>query len=262
MALSDSGFLPLADMTLEYRMIGPRPAEAPTLVLLHEGLGSTSTWKDFPDRLAAATGYGVLVYSRRGYGRSSPHPAPWQLIYMHEEGLDILPALLDTIGFKRGILVGHSDGASIAAIYAGARHDDRLKGLVLMAPHFFTEESGLAHIRLAAQAFEEGDLRQRLMAHHGDNVDDAFWGWNKAWLDPGFRQWNLESYIPNIRVPMLLIQGEDDQYGTAAQIDAVVRACPAPVTVRWLKDCTHFPHREQPQETLSVTAEFVRKILG
>lgn len=262
MQLSDSGFLPLGHMTLEYRMIGPRPDQGPALVLLHEGLGSVTTWKDFPDQLAATTGCGVFVYSRRGYGRSSPYPAPWPLTYMHDEGQEILPALLDAIGFEQGVLVGHSDGASIAAIYAGAHHDDRLKGLVLMAPHFFTEDSGLTHIRLAAQAFAEGGLRQRLLVHHGGNVDDAFWGWNKAWLDPGFRQWNLEHYIPKIRVPVLLIQGEDDQYGTAAQLDAVSRACPAEVTTRWLADCTHFPHREQPRATLAATAAFVSRLLA
>lgn len=262
MGLSDNGSLPLDDMRLEYRMIGPRPGKASTIVLLHEGLGSVSTWKDFPDQLAAATGCGVFVYSRRGYGRSSSYPAPWPLTYMHDEAQKVLPALLDEIGFERGVLVGHSDGASIAAIYAGAHQDDRLKGLVLMAPHFFTEEGGLAHIRLAKEAFEEGPLRQRLLPHHGENVDDAFWGWNKAWLDPDFRRWNLESYIPHIRVPVLLVQGEDDQYGTGAQLDAVSRACPAAVTVQWLKDCTHFPHREQPQATLTATADFIKKSLA
>src|SRR6202140_6001209 len=160
--LAPSGFLTIGASELEYRMIGPAPDDAPTIVMLHEGLGSVGLWGDFPDRLRAATGVGVLVYSRAGYGASTPVKLPRPLDYMHVEALDVLPKLLDQIGFRRGLLVGHSDGASIAAIYAGGVQDHRIRGLVLMAPHFFTEEMGLAEIRRAGEAFDAGVLRGKL----------------------------------------------------------------------------------------------------
>ena len=261
MKLNETGFVRVADAELEYRMIGPPPGEAPTIVLLHEGLGCVSLWKDFPDRLAAAAGLGVFVYSRRGYGRSSPYEVPWPLTYMHEEGEQILPALLDTIGFRDGILFGHSDGASIAAIYAGASGDPRLRGLVLMAPHFFTEDAGIASIAEAKKAYESADLRDRLAAHHGDNVDCAFWGWNRAWLDPEFRYWDIQDYLPRIKVPVLVIQGMDDQYGTADQIAAARQKCAGRVEVAHLPDCRHSPHRDQPQKTLDASAAFILPLL-
>ncbi len=161
MTLADSGFLTLGAQRLEYRMIGPRPDQAPTLVLLHEGLGCVGLWGDFAEKLSAATGCGVFVYSRAGYGQSSPVKLPRPLTYMHDEARETLPALLDSIGFKRGLLIGHSDGASIAAIYAGSHQDHRVGGLVLIAPHFFTEDSGIASIVEARKAYETGDLRQR-----------------------------------------------------------------------------------------------------
>ena len=256
-ALSDNGRLRVGDADLEYRMIGPRPDRAPALVLLHEGLGCVSMWRDFPDRLARATGCGVFVYSRQGYGGSSACRLPRPLTYMQIEGETVLPELLGAIGFSEGFLIGHSDGASIAAIHAGTHRDRRLRGLVLIAPHFFTEATGLAAIVETAAAYERGDLRARLIKHHGKNVDGAFWGWNRAWLDPGFRQWNLTAYLPRIDLPILVIQGTDDQYGTAAQIDAVIRNCPGPVTVKLLSGCGHSPPREQPEATLAAIAEFV-----
>ena len=171
-------------------MIGPRPDAAPTLVLLHEGLGCVGLWGDFPEKLQEATGAGVFVYSRAGYGQSSPVTLPRPLTYMHDEARDMLPRLLDEIGFRRGLLIGHSDGASIAAIYAGSHQDHRVGGLVLIAPHFFTEDAGIASIVEARKAYETGDLRQRLSRWHAD-VDNAFKGWNGAWLDPDFRQWDI-----------------------------------------------------------------------
>lgn len=259
--LADEGVLTVGIWQLEYRMIGPRPAEAPTLVLLHEGLGSVSTWKDFPDQLAARTNCGVFVYSRRGYGGSSRYPDPWPLTYMHEEARDILPRVLDEIGFERGLLVGHSDGASISAIYAGGCNDDRVAGLVLIAPHFFTEDSGLTHIAMAAEAYEHGGLREKLLAHHGDNTDDAFWGWNNAWLHPGFKEWNIENHLPRITVPVLVIQGADDQYGSELQIEAAKRGVNGPFSQCLLDQCTHFPHREQPAATLDVVSDFAAQQL-
>src|SRR5688572_17751613 len=170
-------------MRLEYGMIGPRPDEAPTIVMLHEGLGCVGLWGDFPDKLQAETGAGVFVYSRAGYGRSSPAPLPRPLSFMHDEARQVLPRLLDAIGFRRGLLFGHSDGASIAAIYTGSVQDHRVRGLILIAAHFFTEDMGIAAIARARDAYATTDLRQRLSRWH-DHVDIAFRGWSDAWLDP------------------------------------------------------------------------------
>src|SRR5262245_35843528 len=180
MSLASEGMLDLGAMRLEYRMIGPRPDEAPTIVMLHEGLGCIGLWGDFPDRLQAATGAGVFVFSRAGYGRSSPVALPRPLDFMEREARDVLPRLLGAIGFRRGLLLGHSDGASIAAIYAGSVQDHRVRGLVLIAPHFFTEDAGIAEIARAKAAYETTDLRQKLARWHAD-VDNAFRGWDDAW---------------------------------------------------------------------------------
>jgi pimeloyl-ACP methyl ester carboxylesterase len=260
MTLSNSGFLSVADQRLEYRMIGPRPEQAPTLVLLHEGLGCVGLWNDFPGRLQAATGCGVFVYSRAGYGQSSPVALPRPLTYMTDEAREVMPRLLDAIGFRRGLLVGHSDGASIAAIYAGTHQDHRVGGLVLIAPHFFTEEPGLASIAEARKAYETGDLRARLARWHAD-VDNAFRGWNNAWLDPGFRSWDITEPLAYIRVPILIVQGEDDQYGTVKQIEAATRECYCPVEVSLLRGVKHSPQREAPEITLSAISSFVARVL-
>jgi pimeloyl-ACP methyl ester carboxylesterase len=258
--LVESGFLQIGAQNLEYRMIGPRPDAAPTLVLLHEGLGCVGLWGDFPDRLSAATGCGVFVYSRAGYGKSSPVSLPRPLNYMQDEARAVLPALLETIGFRRGLLVGHSDGASIAAIYAGSHQDHRVGGLVLIAPHFFTEDSGIASIAEAKKAYEAGDLRQRLSRWHAD-VDNAFKGWNGAWLDPDFRKWDITEFLAYIRVPVLVVQGADDQYGTVAQIEAAERECYCPVEVALLPGARHSPQREAPEPTLAAITDFVARAL-
>jgi len=260
MILSDSGFFDIGSQRLEYRMIGRRPDAAPTLVLLHEGLGCVGLWGDFPDRLAAATGCGVFVYSRAGYGQSSPVALPRPLSYMHDEARVTLPRLLDAIGFRRGLLIGHSDGASIAAIYAGSHQDHRVGGLVLIAPHFFTEDSGIASIADAKKAYETGDLRPRLARWHAD-VDNAFNGWNGAWLDPAFRRWDITEFLAYIRVPVLIVQGEDDQYGTVRQIEAAERECYCPVEVALLPGAKHSPQREAPEATLAAIADFVARAL-
>ncbi len=258
MQLDDSGFLDIAGQRLEYRMIGPRPDAAPTLVLLHEGLGCVGLWGDFPDRLQKATGCGVFVYSRAGYGQSSPVTLPRPLSFMHDEARDGLPQVLEAISFRRGLLVGHSDGASIAAIYAGTHQDHRVGGLVLIAPHFFTEPSGLAAIAETRRAYDDGDLRQRLARWHAD-VDNAFRGWSDAWLDPDFRQWDITGPLAYIRVPMLIVQGEDDQYGTLAQIEAAERECYCPVEVALLPGARHSPQREAPEATLAAISRFVAR---
>ena len=258
MALADSGFLSIGTQRLEYRMIGPRPDAAPTLVMLHEGLGCVGMWGDFPDKLLAATGAGVFVYSRVGYGQSSPVKLPRPLTYMHDEARETLPLLLDKIGFQRGLLIGHSDGASIAAIYAGSHQDHRVSGLVLIAPHFFTEDSGIASIVEAKKAYETTDLRTRLARWHKD-VDNAFRGWNGAWLDPGFRQWDITEQLAYIRVPILIVQGEDDQYGTVKQIEIAQQECYCPVEVALLPGAKHSPAREAPEAMLKAVTEFVAR---
>ncbi len=261
MAVANSGFRIIGDQRLEYRMIGPRPDAAPTLVLLHEGLGCVGLWGNFPDTLAAATGCGVFVYSRAGYGQSSPVKLPWPLSYMHDEARETLPKLLDSIGLQRGLLIGHSDGASIAAIYAGSHQDHRVGGLALIAPHFFTEKPGIVSIAEAKQAYESGELRQRLSRWHAD-VDNAFKGWNGAWLDPEFRNWDISEYLAYIRVPVLIVQGEGDQYGTVKQIEMAEQECYCPVEVALLPGAKHSPQREVPEVTLKTIADFVARVLA
>jgi len=260
MTLADAGFLEVASQRLEYRMIGPRPDAAPTIVMLHEGLGCVGLWGTFPERLAAATGSGVFVYSRAGYGNSSPAPLPRPLTFMDEEALDVLPRVLATIGFKRGFLFGHSDGASIAAIYAGSVQDHRVRGLVLMAPHFFTEPMGLAEIRRAGQTFTAGILRDKLKRWHAD-VDAAFRSWIEPWLDPEFQKWNITEALGYIRVPILIVQGADDQYGTIKQIEAAQEQCFCPVEVAILPGARHSPHRDAPDATLDAVAGFINRLL-
>jgi pimeloyl-ACP methyl ester carboxylesterase len=258
--LADQGFLELGQMRLEYRMIGPRPVAAPTIVMLHEGLGCVALWGDFPDRLAAATGAGVFVYSRAGYGHSSPAALPRPLSFMHDEARQVLPKLLDAIGFRRGLLLGHSDGASIAAIYAGSVQDHRVRGLVLIAPHFITEDMGLAEIARAKAAYDQGDLRQKLARWHAD-VDNAFNGWSGAWLDPEFRRWDITEELAYIRVPILIVQGVHDQYGTPRQIEVAREECYCPVEVALLRAARHAPHREAADATLDVSCEFANRLL-
>ena len=258
--LNDSGVLDVGAQKLEYRMIGPRPDAAPTLVLLHEGLGCVGLWGDFPDKLQATTGAGIFVYSRAGYGQSSPAVLPRPLSYMHNEARETLPRLLDGIGFKRGLLIGHSDGASIATIYAGSHQDHRVCGLTLIAPHFFTEDSGIASIVEAKKAYETGDLRARLARWHAD-VDNAFKGWNGAWLDPEFRKWDITEFLAYIRVPVLIVQGEDDQYGTVRQIEIAEQECYCPVEVALLPGARHSPQREAGDGTLKAMTEFIERVL-
>jgi pimeloyl-ACP methyl ester carboxylesterase len=259
-SLTDTGMLDLGDQQLEYRWVGPLRSDAPTCVLLHEGLGCVGLWGDFPNHLAAATGLGVLAYSRAGYGQSSTISLPRPLNYMESEALDVLPRLLHAVGFQRGLLIGHSDGASIATIYAGSTEDHRIQGLVLMAPHFFVEDSGLAAIARAKEAYEEADLRSRLARWHKD-VDAAFRGWNRAWLDPAFRKWDITDALAYIRVPIAILQGVDDQYGTKRQIEVAEEECYCPVEVTMMEGVQHTPQREAPEETLRVIADFAGRVL-
>jgi pimeloyl-ACP methyl ester carboxylesterase len=250
-----------AGKRLEALAYGPPPDQAPTIVMLHEGLGCVALWRDFPQKLAAATGHGVFAYSRAGYGGSERIDLPRPLDYMSREARFSLPAVLDAIGLEHGILLGHSDGASIAAIYAGEQADERIKGLILMAPHVFTEEMGLASIAEALRAYKTGDLRAKLAKYHA-HVDNAFCGWNGAWLDPGFKAWNIEDAVGRWRAPALLIQGVDDQYGTLRQIRAIEARSPAPVTSLILEACRHSPQIDQPQTTLDAIAGFCAEVLA
>ncbi len=254
--------LKIGEKHLEYAWYGPPPEEAPTLVFLHEGLGCVAMWRDFPDKLANQTGCGALVYSRAGYGKSDPAELPRSVRFMHNEALLTLPQVLDEFQINQAILVGHSDGGSIAIIHAGGAKHARLRGLLLEAPHVFVEEFGLQSIRAIAEDYRKGDLRYRLQRYHGERVDETFWGWNDIWLDPQFKRWNIEEYLPLIDVPVLVIQGEDDQYGTMDQVRTIETDCPGPVQTVFLQNCGHSPHLDQPELTLEAMTEFVRADLG
>lgn len=242
---------------LEARWHGPGPEEAPTLVFLHEGLGCVEMWRDVPARLAATTGCGALVYSRLGYGRSEAFALPRSIGCMHEEGLVVLPEVLRVAGIQRAIIVGHSDGGSIGIVYAGGVQDPNLLGLVTLAAHVFCEDLSVASIRAAKKAYDAGDLRVKLKHYHGDNVDCAFRGWNDLWLDPAFRQWNIEEYLPGIGVPYLAIQGEEDQYGTKAQIEAIGAQTGSGARTLLIPNCRHSPHLEQGEVVLQAIHSFV-----
>src|SRR3981081_4174374 len=232
-ALPTSGFLTIGASDLEYRMIGPAPDEAPIIVMLHEGLGSAGLWGDFPDKLQALTGAGAV---------------------------DLLPKLLDEIGFRRGLLLGHSDGASIAAIYAGSNQDHRVRGLAMIAPHFVVEDISVTSIAEIKKAYEMTDLRAKLARWHKD-VDNAFYGWNGPWLDPRFLSWDISEYLAYIRVPVAILQGANDQYGTIRQIEIAQEECYCPVDVTIIPGAGHSPHREAPETTLNAISEFARRIL-
>jgi pimeloyl-ACP methyl ester carboxylesterase len=258
--LQSSGVLTIGTSDLEYRHIGQPPSEAPTLVMLHEGLGSVGLWAEFPEKLAAATGVGVFEYSRAGYGASTPVTLPRRLSYMHTEAFEVLPKLLDAIGFRRGLLIGHSDGASIAAIYAGGIQDHRVRGLSLIAPHFIVEDISVTSIAGIKREYEAGKLKEKLARWHKD-VDNAFYGWNGAWLDPKFREWDISEYLSYIRVPVQIVQGAQDQYGTLKQIAVAEAECYCPVDVTIIDGAGHSPHREASAATLEVIAAFVNRIL-
>ena len=242
---------------IEYRFVQPAVAGGRDLVMLHEGLGSVSMWREFPERLARATGCRTLVYSRYGYGRSSPLESARSVDYMHEEARRWLPAILERLDIRRPILFGHSDGASIALIHA-ASDASEAAAIVVLAPHIKVEDLTVRNIAAAKEAYLHTDLPMRLSRHHVD-ADSAFWGWNRIWLDPAFRDWNIEALLPSIRCPILAIQGEDDEYGTMEQIMGIARAIPDS-TLLSLAACRHSPHRDQPEAVLAAAAEFIAGI--
>jgi pimeloyl-ACP methyl ester carboxylesterase len=255
----DPSFLSVAGQRLEYAWWGPRPGAGPTLVFLHEGLGCLDLWRDFPRQLSEATGLGAFAYSRLGYGRSDPVQLPRPLSYMHDEAA-LLAEVLVAAGVTEPLLVGHSDGASIAIIYSGSEAQPPVRGLILEAPHLFAEEFGLNTIAQMADEFRTTDLPKRLARYHGENLQAAFWGWNRAWLDPGFRSWNIEEYLPRIHAPILVLQGLDDRFGTENQVKAIQRNAQGPVEVQMLAACGHSPHRDQPGTVLESMAGFVRRL--
>jgi pimeloyl-ACP methyl ester carboxylesterase len=255
----DSVQAPAPRAGLEARWIGPPADRAPTVVFLHEGLGSATLWRDFPDRVAAATGCGALVYSRRGYGASPPLAGPHSVRFMHEEALTAVPAVLARFGIENPILFGHSDGASIALIYAGAGLGP-VRGMILEAPHVFVEPVCLESIGRLAAAYETTDLGRRLARHHGANTDPMFRAWVDVWLRPEFRSWNIEEYLPAIEAPLLVVQGEDDEYGTLAQVEAVLGQVRGPAGSLVLPDCGHSPHRDRPEAVLEAAARFIQRV--
>ncbi|MEX2482785.1 MAG: alpha/beta hydrolase [Gammaproteobacteria bacterium] len=233
---------------------------APTLLLLHEGLGCVALWKQFPRALAEATGCPVLSYSRAGYGASSAVVLPRPLDFHSREAVDVLPAVLDAAGCGPCVLVGHSDGASIALVHAGVVRDPRVRGVAVLAPHVLTENKTLTAIAAAQAAYQQGGLRERLARYHGANVDGAFRGWAETWLDPGFRSWSIEAALAAIEVPVLAIRGEDDPYNTSIHLERIAALVKGPVTTAQLSECGHAPQVEQPATVLELLRDFVMRL--
>ena len=245
---------------IEHAWIAPDRQAAPLLVFLHEGLGSLAMWKDFPARLCAAVGARGLVYSRPGYGRSTPRAAEeaWGLDFMHRQAHEVLPALLAALGVDaerdRPWLFGHSDGGSIALLYV-ARFPQAVAGAVVLAPHILVEDLSVASIAKAREAYETSGLRERLSKYH-DDPDSAFWGWNRIWLHPPFRDWSIEDEIAAITCPLLAVQGLDDEYGTLEQIRGIARRVPQTRLLE-LPDCGHSPQRDQPDAVIAATQQLI-----
>jgi pimeloyl-ACP methyl ester carboxylesterase len=250
-------FVSIGDKRLETVFLEARDAHSPTIVMLHEGLGSIALWKDFPQRLAGRTGCGVLAYSRYGHGNSDRLLEKRPVSFMHREGQVVLPQLLNAFGIERPILFGHSDGGSIALLHASTFPDSD-QALILEAPHVFVEDLSVASIAEAKVNFQTTDFREKLTKYHA-HVDETFWGWNDIWLDPAFRSWNIESYLDAIRCPILCIQGEQDEYGNPAQVEAIRSRVPDTELVM-LADCKHSPHRDQREATLEAVDVFMKKL--
>ena len=250
-------YLDIASHRIEYARIEAGGAHRPTLVFLHEGLGSIAMWREFPERVARETRCDAIVYSRYGYGNSDPLSEPRSVRYMHDEAQVALPQLLDRLAIERPILLGHSDGGSIALIHAGSASSSVL-GVVTLAAHVLVEDVSVASIAEAKTAYETADLRARLARYHAD-VDSAFRGWNRIWLDPAFRDWNIEEYLPRIHCPVLAIQGVDDEYGTMEQMRRIAAGA-GDAELLVLDDCGHSPHRDQPDAVPEAISGFVRRV--
>ena len=241
-------------LRIEYQWVGDPASRSPVVVFLHEGLGSVSMWRDFPSRFCATHGFKGLVFSRYGYGQSTPKPADehWAPDVMHQQAHDVLPMLLAHLHIERPWLFGHSDGGSIALLYASKF---AVAGIVVVAPHIFVEDISIASIEQAREAYATTDLRSRLARHHAD-PDSAFRGWNGAWLNPAFRRWNIEPALDTITCPVLAVQGEDDEYGTLEQIRGIARRVPQ-TELLVIPNCGHAPHRDQPETLTRSAARFM-----
>lgn len=251
-------FISAAGRTLEYQRIEADP-DKPVLVFLHQGLGSITQWRNFPREVSAATGCPAFIYARYGYGQSDVLAEPRGGDFMHHEALVVLPELLAALQIDRPILIGHSDGASISLIHAGAGNP--VRGIVVEAPHVMIEQVNMRGIRAAALEFETTDFAQRLGRHHRDAAK-MFYGWHDAWLSPAFNDWNVEGLLSGIRCPVLAIQGEQDAYGTMAQLDSIASRVAGPCELLKLADCGHTPHAEQPEKTLASVTRFVRSLVS
>lgn len=241
---------------IEYRMIPGDAIAQPTLVFLHEGLGCVGLWRDFPDKIAHRLGARALVYSRFGYGGSDGLRAKREPSFMHDEALQVLPQLLDQLGIFEPVLVGHSDGASIALIHAG-RSERAVRGVAVLAPHVFVEEISVESIADIRSKYETSGLKERLAKYHA-RVDDAFLGWADIWLDPRFRDWSIDDVIDGIQAPTLMIQGRQDEYGTLDQLDRIEARATCPLTRLELDPCGHSPHRDQEAAVVDAIVAFVR----
>jgi len=247
---------------IEHQWLNGERADAALLVFLHEGLGSLSMWRDFPQQLCDAAGCRGLVYSRPGYGRSTPRARgeSWGADYMHRQACALLPALLSALKVDRVApppwLFGHSDGGSIALLYA-ARHPDRVAGCIVVAPHIMVEALSIEGVSDARAAYLHSGLRARLAKYHED-PDSAFWGWNEVWLDPRFLAWSIEAELAAIRCPLLAVQGLDDVYGSVAQIRGIARRAPQSVLLE-LAGCGHSPHRDQPAQLIAACTAFLQR---
>lgn len=248
-------FIEIDGQFLEYQFIPAQRSDRPTLVLLHEGLGSVAHWRDFPQQVADASGCRALVWSRLGHGHSGPLAAARTPAYLHEEALQRLPRLLAALAIERPVLIGHSDGGSIALIYA-AEMPDQVAGLVLLAPHEFVEDKALDGIRAAGRSYAASDMPQKLARHHRD-PDAVFWAWHDTWLAPEFRAWDITGCLTSIRCPVLAIQGEEDEFATMRQVECIVSAAAADVDLLKLADCRHSPHRDQPQVVIEAIVRFL-----
>jgi pimeloyl-ACP methyl ester carboxylesterase len=252
--------LTLLGKQIELRRIKPLIEGVPTLIFLHEGLGCTEMWRDFPDELAAATGFGALIYSRFGYGGSTPAQLPRPLDYMETEALNELPLLLESEEIEECILIGHSDGGTISLVFAGSSPKVKVKGVITLAAHVFCEEISTKAISKAKDDYLRGDLKKKLTRYHGENTDCAFWGWNGAWLDPEFMKWTIERYLPSIVAPLLVIQGRDDEYGTLKQVETIEAKTTFATEVFIVDGCGHWPHVEEKNVVLPVMEKFIRAL--
>ena len=250
-------FLTLQGKNIEVQRIAGEGRTKPTIVFLHEGLGSIATWLDFPLQVAKTTKCPIIVYSRCGYGNSDISRDTLQISYLHDEALIFLPGLLDKLSIRDPVLLGHSDGGSIALIFAG--NGNKTEGLILLAPHVFVEDITISGIRHLSAAFENTNLSERLSLYHRD-ANCTFRRWNDIWLHPDFRAWNIETFLPNITCPILAIQGLEDQYGTLAHLDAIARLTRGPVKRLHLQNCRHSPHRDQPGMVVVALREFLTRL--